>query len=61
MGLEVICRLRPDANLKNIYNGYQKEGRSRAKKHAGKVELNKIDMDQSKSHIRMKKKSNMKP
>jgi hypothetical protein len=45
LGLEVICRLRPDANLKYLYNGPKKEGRGRPKKHAGKVDLNKIDMN----------------
>jgi hypothetical protein len=46
LGLEVICRLRPDANLKYLYKGPKREGRGRPKKHAGKVDLNKIDMEQ---------------
>jgi len=46
LGLEVICRLRPDANLKYLYNGPEKEGRGRPKKHAGKVDIHKIDMEQ---------------
>ena len=43
LGLEVICRLRHDANLKYIYNGPKKEGRGRPKKYSGKVDLRKID------------------
>ncbi len=43
LGLEVICRLRPDANLKYIYNGPKKEGRGLPKKNSGKVNLKKID------------------
>ncbi|MBK7808362.1 MAG: hypothetical protein IPJ51_19035 [Saprospiraceae bacterium] len=31
LGLEVICRLRHDANLKYIYNGPKKKGRGRPK------------------------------
>lgn len=43
LGLEVICRLRPDANLKYLYNGPKKEGRGRPKKYSCKVDLNNID------------------
>ncbi len=43
LGLEVICRLRHDANLKYIYHGPKKEGRGRPKKYSGKVDLRKID------------------
>jgi hypothetical protein len=42
-GLEVICRLRPDANLRYLYNGPKKEGRGRPKKYSGKINLHKID------------------
>lgn len=44
-GLEVICRLRPDANLKYLYTGPKKEGKGRPKKYSGKVDLKKIDMN----------------
>ncbi len=51
LGLEVICRLRPDANLKYLYNGPKKEGRGRPQKHASKVDLKNIDMEKfTKSH-----------
>jgi len=43
MGLEVICRLRPDANLRYIYSGPGKKGPGRPKKYAGKVFMGKID------------------
>lgn len=43
LGLEMICRLRPDANLMYIYNGTKKIGRGRPKKYSGKVDLKKID------------------
>ena len=41
--LEVICRLRPDANLKYLYHGPKKTGRGRPKKYSGKVNLMNID------------------
>ncbi len=41
--LEIICKLRNDANLRYLYNGPQKTGRGRPKKYAGKVNTNKID------------------
>jgi len=43
MTLEVICRLRFDANLKYIYHGPKKIGRGRPKKYTGKVDIKKID------------------
>jgi hypothetical protein len=43
LGLEVICRLRPDANLKYLYNGPKMEGRGRPKKYSCKVDLKNID------------------
>ena len=43
MGLEVICRLRHDANLRYLYNGPKKDGRGRPKKYTGKVDLSQID------------------
>ena len=43
IGLEVICRLRSDANLRYIYSGPTKKGPGRPKKYAGKVTLGKID------------------
>ncbi len=42
-GLEVICRLRPDANLRYLYNGPKKATRGRPKKYSGKINLQKID------------------
>lgn len=43
IGLEIICRLRNDANLKYIFLGKQKNGKGRPKKYSGKVDLNQID------------------
>jgi len=41
--LEVICRLRDDANLKYLYRGVQKTGRGRKRKYDGKVNVKDID------------------
>lgn len=41
--LEVICKLRHDANLKYIYKGPKRKGRGRPKKHDGKVDTKNID------------------
>ena len=40
--MEVICRLRDDANLRYLYKG-KKQGRGRPKKYDGKVNVKKID------------------
>lgn len=40
--MEVICRLRDDANLQYLYKG-EKKGRGRPKKYDGKVNVKKID------------------
>ena len=41
--MEMISRLRNDANLKYLYNGKQKEGKGRPKKYEGKIDLKKIN------------------
>jgi len=41
--LELICKLRQDANLKYLYKGPKKKGRGRPKKYDGKVNTKKID------------------
>jgi hypothetical protein len=41
--LELISRLRDDANLNYIYTGQSKTGRGRPKKYAGKVNVKNID------------------
>jgi hypothetical protein len=41
--LELICKLRKDANLRYLYKGPKKKGRGRPKKYDGKVNLKKID------------------
>jgi len=41
--LEIICKLRQDANLKYLYNGPKRKGRGRPKKHDGKVDTKNID------------------
>ena len=41
--LEVICKLRQDANLKYLYKGPKRKGRGRPKKHDGKVDTKNID------------------
>lgn len=43
MGLQVITRMRPDANLQYIYTGIQKQGRGRKRTNGGKVDVNKVD------------------
>lgn len=42
-GVNIISRLRDDANLRYLYHGLQKGGRGRPKKYAGKVDVNHID------------------
>lgn len=41
--LDIICKLRQDANLKYIYKGPKRKGRGRPKKHDGKVDTKNID------------------
>lgn len=43
MGLQVITRMRPDANLQYIYHGPQKQNRSRRRTNGGKVNVKNID------------------
>jgi DDE family transposase len=42
-GLEIICKLRKDADLKYLYNGPRKKGKGRPQKYEGKINTNKID------------------
>ncbi len=49
MQLQVITRMRPDANLQYLYNGPQKQGRGRKRSYAGKVNVKKIDKRKWKS------------
>ncbi|MFT6810950.1 MAG: hypothetical protein ACJA01_004196 [Saprospiraceae bacterium] len=41
--MELICRLRDDANLQYLYKGQQLSGRGRPRKYAGKIDVKKID------------------
>jgi len=41
--LDLICKLRQDANLKYLYHGPKRKGRGRPKKYAEKVNTKKID------------------
>jgi len=41
--LEIICKLRQDANLKYLYKGPKRGGQGRPKKHDGKVDTKNID------------------
>lgn len=43
MGLQVITRMRQDANLQYIYKGPQKQGRGRKRTNGGKVDVINID------------------
>ena len=43
LGLHVITRMRPDANLSYLFTGEQKPGKGRKKLYAGKVDVKKID------------------
>ncbi len=43
MGLQVITRMRQDANLQYIYKGRQKQGRGRKRTNGGKVDVSNID------------------
>lgn len=43
MGLQVITRMRPDANLQYIYRSPQKQGRGRKRTNGGKVDVKNID------------------
>ena len=46
--MEVICRLRDDANLKYLYKGTKQQGRGRPKIYDGKVNVKKIDKRRAK-------------
>ena len=41
--LDLICKLRKDANLKYLYHGPKSKGKGRPKKYDGKVNTKKID------------------
>ncbi len=43
MGLQVITRMRPDANLQYLYKGPQQKGRGRKRAYDGKVNVTQID------------------
>lgn len=43
-GLEIICLLRQDANLRYLYNGPKREGRGVPKQYDGKIDLKKPDL-----------------
>ena len=49
--MELISRLRDDANLKYLYQGEQKIGRGRPRKHDGKVDVNNIDISRMKMEM----------
>ncbi|MEJ7677228.1 MAG: transposase [Segetibacter sp.] len=49
LGLHVITRMRPDANLSYLYTGAQKTGKGRKKLYAGKVDVKNIDKRKWKS------------
>lgn len=42
-GLQIISKLRKDANLKYLYEGKKRPGRGRPKKYDGKIDLKNID------------------
>ena len=44
-GMKVITKMRSDANLKYLYDGTQRKGRGRKRKHGGKVNLRKLNMN----------------
>lgn len=50
--LQLISKLRSDANLKYLYNGPQSQGRGRPKKYDGKVNLKQIDKEKFKNSYR---------
>lgn len=41
--MELICRLRDDANLNYLYLGKQNTGRERNRKYDGKINVKKMD------------------
>ena len=47
-GMEIICRLRDDANLRYLYKGKKKAGQGRPKKYVGKVNIKNIDKRRAK-------------
>lgn len=49
LGLQVITRMRPDANLSYLYTGPQKTGKGRKRRYAGKVDVKNIDKRKWKS------------
>jgi len=46
--LEVICRLRDDANLRYLFKGKKKTGKGRPKKYDGKIDTKNIDKRRAK-------------
>ena len=49
LGLQVITRMRPDANLLYLYTGPQKSGKGRKRLYGGKVDVKNIDKRKWKS------------
>ena len=43
INMELICRLRDDANLKYLYKGPQSTGKGRPRKYASKIDVKNID------------------
>lgn len=52
--LEVICRLRDDANLKYLFTGTQKSGRGRKRKYDGKIDVKNLDKQRIKKEFENK-------
>ena len=47
-GFTVISRLRDDADLRYVFQGKQKSGRGRPRKHEGKIDLKNLDLSKLK-------------
>lgn len=48
VGFTIISRLRDDADLKYIFEGEQKKGRGRPRKHEGKIDFKNLDLSKLK-------------
>ncbi len=49
--LQLICKLRKDANLQYLYQGPKRAGRGRPKKYDGKVDIKNIDQNKFKKVV----------
>lgn len=47
-GFTVVSRLRDDADLRYVFEGEQKKGRGRPKKHDGKIDFKNLDLEKIK-------------